>query len=186
VFCTNFEESYVGANLGYAFTEVAAGVAPNITQFIGVLPSWWVWWVLHVESKRGTWDDRGSSGNCPGTGLERVVCLVVQRLVPSSSLRAPFISAMTLPCLGMRTAYAVPFPPAEAARSFLQLRGSLQVDRLDQFRPLLGPMIGARSYSLLSYGSLPLFASRLCNWHKLRSVVYSCAGCCELGAIINI
>jgi hypothetical protein len=29
----------VGANLGYAFTEVAAGVAPNITQFIGVLPS---------------------------------------------------------------------------------------------------------------------------------------------------
>jgi hypothetical protein len=39
VFCTNFEGSYVGANLGYAFTEVAAGVAPNITQFIGVLPN---------------------------------------------------------------------------------------------------------------------------------------------------
>jgi hypothetical protein len=56
---------------------------------------------------------------------------------------------MTLPCLGLRTAYAVPFPLAEAARSCFQLRGSLQADQLDQFRPLLGSMIGARFYCCL-------------------------------------
>jgi hypothetical protein len=152
VFCTNFEGSYVGANLGYTFTEVAAGIAPNITQFIGVLPKWWVWWVLLVESKRGTLGDRWSRGNCLGTGSSgslksRVVCPVVYLQVPISSLSDPFISAMTLPCLGMMTAYAVPFPQAEAARSCFQLRVSLQVDPLDQNWPLLGPMIGARFYS---------------------------------------
>jgi hypothetical protein len=112
--------------------------------------------------------------------------LQVDRLDQFRPLLGSMIGARSYSCLGMRTAYAVPFPLAEAARSCLQLRRSLQVDRLDQFRPLLGPMIGARSYSLLSCGSLPLFASRVCNWHKLRSAVYSCAGYCELGAIFNI
>jgi hypothetical protein len=100
-----------------------------------------------IEGRVVTVWELGSSCCSASSLLSSVVCLV-----PSSSLRAPFISAMTLPCLGIRTAYAVPFPPAEAAR----LRRSLQVDRLNQFRPLLGPMIGARSYSLLSCGSLPL------------------------------
>jgi hypothetical protein len=63
------------------------------------------------------------------------------------------------------TAYAVPFPPAEAARSCFQLRVSLQADPLDQNRPLLGPLIGAHFYccaGVMTAYAVPFTLSRSC------------------------